>query len=126
MLGTYALSAGYYDAYYARAQRARTLIRRDFTERFDAGVDLVLTPTTPTPAFRLGDKVGDPLAMYLSDVYTATASLAALPALSVAVGRSDEGRRIGCQLIAREFAEGTLFRAGSCIERRFPPAELPA
>jgi aspartyl-tRNA(Asn)/glutamyl-tRNA(Gln) amidotransferase subunit A len=123
LIGTFVLSAGYYDAYYAKAARVRTLIRRDFLDAFEAGFDLVLTPTTPTPAFKLGEKVGDPLAMYLADVYTATVNLAGLPAISVPVALSSGGLPIGAQLIAAGFRESTLFRAAAEIERiagRFP------
>ena len=119
MLGTYALSAGYYDAFYGKAQRVRTLLRRDFTDVFDSGVDLLLTPTTPTPAFRLGEKVDDPLAMYLSDTYTATANLAGLPAMSLPVGLTVSGLPIGAQLIGPMFEEERLFRAGAVIETLF-------
>jgi aspartyl-tRNA(Asn)/glutamyl-tRNA(Gln) amidotransferase subunit A len=115
MLGTYALSAGYYDAYYAKAQRVRTLIRRDFDRAF-ATVDAVVAPTAPTPAFRLGEKVADPLAMYLNDVFTIPAPLAGLPALSIPCGLSGEGLPIGLQLIGRPFDEATLFRVASAHE----------
>jgi aspartyl-tRNA(Asn)/glutamyl-tRNA(Gln) amidotransferase subunit A len=117
MLGTYALSTGYYDAYYGKAQRARTLLRREFDGVFGGGVEVLLTPTTPTPAFRLGEKIDDPLAMYLSDVFTTTANLAGLPALSVPVGRSTGGLPIGAQLLGPAFAEASLLRAGAAIER---------
>jgi aspartyl-tRNA(Asn)/glutamyl-tRNA(Gln) amidotransferase subunit A len=116
MLGTYALSAGYYDRYYGKAQRARKLLRADFDRAFDAGVDLVLAPTTPTPAFRFGEKAADPVQMYLSDVYTVTANLVGLPAMSLPAGESPEGLPIGCQLLAPHFGERTLFRAGAAIE----------
>jgi aspartyl-tRNA(Asn)/glutamyl-tRNA(Gln) amidotransferase subunit A len=120
MLGTFALSAGYYDAYYGKAQRVRALIRQDFVQRFDDGVDLILTPVTPTPAFRLGEKLSDPLEMYLSDVYTVTANLAGLPALALPVGRNREGLPLGAQLIGPPHGEALLFRAGSVLERHFP------
>jgi aspartyl-tRNA(Asn)/glutamyl-tRNA(Gln) amidotransferase subunit A len=126
MLGTFALSAGYQDEYYGKAQRARALLRQDFMDRFREGFDLILTPTTPTTAFRLGEKLDDPLAMDLSDIYTTTASLAGLPAMSVPVGLSDDGHPIGAQLIGREFDEESLLRAGSCIEHTSPPETLPA
>jgi aspartyl-tRNA(Asn)/glutamyl-tRNA(Gln) amidotransferase subunit A len=119
VLGTYALSAGYYDAYYGKAMRARTLLRRDFDEAFAAGCDLLLTPTAPTTAFPLGEKADDPLAMYLSDVYTVTMNLAGVPALSVPGGSDRRGLPIGVQLVARDFAEATLFRAGAVLERAF-------
>ena len=109
MLGTYALSAGYYDAYYLKAQRVRTLIRREFDSAF-ADVDLVLTPTTPGVAFRLGEKTDDPLAMYLNDLFTIPANIAGIPAVSVPCGFSD-GMPVGLQLMAPAFQEQTLLRA---------------
>jgi aspartyl-tRNA(Asn)/glutamyl-tRNA(Gln) amidotransferase subunit A len=115
MLGTYVLSAGYYDAYYGRAQRVRTLIRRDFDRAF-AEVDAIVTPTTPTPAFRLGEKTDDPLAMYLNDVFTIPAPIAGVPALSVPCGRSPEGLPIGLQLVGRPFDEATLFQLAAAYE----------
>ena len=115
MLGTYVLSAGYYDAYYAKAQRVRTLLRREF-ERAFAEVDVVAAPTTPTPAFRLGEKTDDPLAMYLNDVYTAPAPIAGIPALSVPCGLSREGLPIGLQLMARPFGEPALFQVAGAYE----------
>jgi aspartyl-tRNA(Asn)/glutamyl-tRNA(Gln) amidotransferase subunit A len=121
LLGTFALSAGYHDAYYGRAQQARSLLRADFQRLFDDGLHLLLTPTTPSTAFRLGEKLDDPLAMYLSDVYTVTPSLAGLPALSVPVGTSSAGLPIGVQLIGPPFGEPLLLRAGAAIE---PPAPL--
>ena len=130
MLGTYALSAGYYDAFYGKALRVRTLLRKDFLDAFASGIDLLLSPTTPTPAFRLGEKVDDPLAMYLSDVYTATMNLAGIPALSVPVGLTRSGLPIGVQLTGADFGESTLFRAGAVLEsvcgRFFPPMAPPA
>ena len=104
MLGTYALSSGYYDAYYAKAQAVRTLIRRDF-ERVFEDVDVLVTPVTPTTAFQLGEKIEDPLHMYLSDLFTLSASLAGLPAISVPCGFSREGLPIGMQLMGRPFEE---------------------
>jgi aspartyl-tRNA(Asn)/glutamyl-tRNA(Gln) amidotransferase subunit A len=125
LLGTFVLSAGYHDAYYGRSLRVRALLRRDFLDLFATGFDAVLTPTTPTPAFPLGEKVSDPLAMYLSDVYTATANLAGLPALAVPVAVSD-GLPLGVQILGPDFAEGRLFRIGASLERAFgtfvPPA----
>ncbi len=117
MLGTYALSAGYYDAYYLRAQKVRTLIRRDFEQAFAAGVDAVVSPTCPTTAFRLGEKSGEPLAMYLSDVYTVPANLAGLPGISVPCGFDQGGLPIGVQLVGRPFDEGTLLRLARAAER---------
>jgi aspartyl-tRNA(Asn)/glutamyl-tRNA(Gln) amidotransferase subunit A len=125
MLGTYALSAGYHDAYYGKAQRARTLIRQDFVDCFNSGVDLLLTPTTPTTAFRLGEKVDDPLTMYLSDIYTATVNLAGLPAVSIPLSLSDNGLPIGGQLIAKDFDECALFRAAGVLQTGFPPLVPP-
>lgn len=115
MLGTYALSAGYYDAYYLKALKVRTLIRRDFERVFDMA-DVVLTPTTPTTAFRLGEKVGDPLQMYLSDVYTISANLAGLPAISLPCGFDADGLPIGLQLMGRDFEEQTLLNAAFLLE----------
>ncbi len=125
MLGTNALSAGYYEAFYGKAQRVRTVVRRDFTERFAEGIDLLLTPTTPTAAFRLGEKLNDPLSMYLADVYTVGASLAGLPALSVPVGRNRDGLPLGAQLIGADYAEETLFRAAGALEARYGCEEPP-
>jgi aspartyl-tRNA(Asn)/glutamyl-tRNA(Gln) amidotransferase subunit A len=116
LLGTYVLSAGYYEAYYGKAQRVRTLIRRDFEEAFGA-CDLLLTPTSPETAFRLGAKSDDPLAMYLSDVFTVSANLAGLPALSLPCGRS-EGLPVGLQLIGRPLDEAMILRVGDAFERR--------
>ncbi|RPJ65534.1 MAG: Asp-tRNA(Asn)/Glu-tRNA(Gln) amidotransferase subunit GatA [Acidobacteria bacterium] len=122
MLGTYALSAGYYDAYYRKAQQVRTLIRRDYDEAF-ARVDLVALPTTPTPAFRLGERLDDPLQMYLADVFTVGAPLAGLPALSVPCGRVAGGELpAGLQLIGRMFDEATLLRAADALERELDPS----
>jgi len=119
MIGTYALSAGYYDAYYGKAQKVRTLLRRDFAEAFRT-VDLVLTPTSPTPAFRLGEKVDDPLTMYLSDVFTIPCNLAGIPGISVPCGRSPEGLPIGVQLLGKHFDEETVLSAAAAIERAMP------
>lgn len=116
VLGTFALSAGYRDAFYVKAQKARTLIRRDFLEVFRSGIDLLLAPTTPTGPFRLGEKVDDPLAMYLSDVFTASANLAGLPALSLPVGRSSLGLPIGVQLVGPDLDEPTVFAAAAAVE----------
>ena len=123
LIGTYVLSAGYYDAYYLKAQKVRTLIKRDFDEAWNK-VDVVLTPTTPSPAFAQGEKTGDPLAMYLEDIFTVTVNMAGLPGLSVPAGLSGEGTPLGLQLIGKPFDEGTLFRAGKAIEDaagRFTP-----
>ena len=125
LIGTYVLSAGYYDAYYLKAQKVRTLIKRDFDEAWN-NVDLVLTPTTPSPAFAFGEKSGDPLAMYLEDIFTVTVNMAGLPGISVPGGLSSQGTPLGLQLIGKPFDEGTLFRAGQVIENaagRFPVPE---
>ena len=116
MLGTYALSSGYYDAYYGKAQAVRTLICQDFRTAFQ-DVDLIVTPVTPTPAFRLGEKCEDPLQMYLSDIYTISINLAGLPAISVPCGFSKAGLPIGVQLIGRPFEEETLLRAAHAYEQ---------
>jgi aspartyl-tRNA(Asn)/glutamyl-tRNA(Gln) amidotransferase subunit A len=115
MLGTYVLSAGYYDAYYLKAQQVRTLIRRDYEAAFER-CDVVAMPTSPTPAFRLGEKTDDPLQMYLADVFTVSANLTGLPAISVPGGTSSEGLPIGLQLTGRAFDEGMILRAAAGVE----------
>jgi len=115
MLGTYVLSAGYYDAYYLKAQKVRALIRRDFENAF-ASCDLLAVPTVPEPAFRIGEKIENPLSMYLSDIFTVTANLAGVPALSVPSGFTRSGLPLGCQLIGNFFDEPTLFAAARVIE----------
>ncbi|MQA88930.1 MAG: Asp-tRNA(Asn)/Glu-tRNA(Gln) amidotransferase subunit GatA [Gemmatimonas sp.] len=115
MLGTYVLSAGYYDAYYGRAQRVRRLISHDFTNVFASGVDALFTPTTPTPAFRLGERTDDPYEMYLSDVFTVTANLAGVPALSLPIGDVD-GLPVGGQLMGPPWSEGSLLRIATALE----------
>jgi aspartyl-tRNA(Asn)/glutamyl-tRNA(Gln) amidotransferase subunit A len=115
LIGTYVLSAGYYDAYYLKAQQVRTLIKRDFDEAWDK-VDVVLTPTTPAPAFAQGEKSGDPVAMYLEDIFTVTVNMAGLPGISVPAGLSAQGTPLGLQLIGKPFDEATLFRAAQAIE----------
>ncbi|MEO6119791.1 MAG: Asp-tRNA(Asn)/Glu-tRNA(Gln) amidotransferase subunit GatA [Terriglobales bacterium] len=115
MLGTYALSAGYYDAYYIKAQRVRALIAQDFTEALQQ-VDAIVTPTTPTPAFKLGEKADDPLAMYLADIYTVTASLAGIPGISVPCGLSGKKLPIGLQVLGRHFDEATILRVAHAVE----------
>jgi aspartyl-tRNA(Asn)/glutamyl-tRNA(Gln) amidotransferase subunit A len=119
MLGTYVLSAGYYDAYYLKAQQVRTLIRRDYEQAFAGGgaVDMIAMPTSPTPAFRIGEKVADPLQMYLIDVFTVSANLTGLPAISVPCGFSVSGLPIGLQLTGRRFDEATLLRAADAYQR---------
>jgi aspartyl-tRNA(Asn)/glutamyl-tRNA(Gln) amidotransferase subunit A len=116
MIGTYVLSAGYYDAYYLRAQRVRALIARDFTQAFDK-VDVILTPTAPSAAFGIDEKSDDPIAMYLNDVFTVPVNLAGLPGISVPAGLSAEGLPLGLQLIAKAFDEETLFRVAQVIEQ---------
>jgi aspartyl-tRNA(Asn)/glutamyl-tRNA(Gln) amidotransferase subunit A len=115
MLGTYALSAGYYDAYYLKAQKVRTLLARDFEEALTK-VDAILTPTAPTPAFRLGEKTDDPLAMYLADIYTVTADLVGVPGVSVPCGKTRAGLPIGLQVMGRHFEEGTVLRVAQAVE----------
>ena len=116
MLGTYALSAGYYDKYYQKAQRVRTLIRHDFERTFE-DVDALITPTTPTPPFRLGEKTDDPLEMYLNDIYTVTANLAGLPGLTVPIGEhpNEPHLPVGLQLLGPHFDEALLLQIGEAI-----------
>jgi aspartyl-tRNA(Asn)/glutamyl-tRNA(Gln) amidotransferase subunit A len=115
LIGTYVLSAGYYDAYYLKAQKVRSLIKRDFDEAF-ASVDVVLTPTTPNPAFALGEKTADPLSMYLEDIFTVTVNMAGLPGISVPAGLSKQGTPLGLQIIGKPFDEATVLRAAQAIE----------
>lgn len=115
MIGTYVLSAGYYDAYYKKAQRVRTLVSQDFADVFEK-VDVILTPTTPTPAFAIGEKM-DPVTMYLNDVFTVPASLAGLPGISVPAGFSAQGTPLGLQIIGRAFDEETVFKTAAVIEK---------
>ncbi len=116
LLGTYVLSAGYYDAYYLKAQKVRTLLARDFEEAFKQ-VDVIVTPTCPTPAFKLGEKVDDPLAMYLADIYTVTADLAGIPGISIPCGETKEKLPIGLQILGQHFDESTILRVASAYER---------
>ena len=116
MLGTYVLSAGYYDAYYRKAQQVRTLITDDFTNAFE-DVDAIVAPVSPVPAFKIGERVDDPLAMYLSDIYTLTADLSGVPAMSVPCGESAEGLPIGLQIFAKHFDEATMLRVAYHYER---------
>jgi aspartyl-tRNA(Asn)/glutamyl-tRNA(Gln) amidotransferase subunit A len=116
MLGTYVLSHGYYDAYYLKAQKVRTLIARDFAKAFDE-VDAIAAPVSPFPAFRLGEKVDDPVAMYLSDIYTITGSLAGIPCMSVPCGSTREGLPVGMQILTRHFDETTMFRLADALEK---------
>ncbi|MFB6419715.1 MULTISPECIES: Asp-tRNA(Asn)/Glu-tRNA(Gln) amidotransferase subunit GatA [Bradyrhizobium] len=126
MIGTYVLSAGYYDAYYLRAQKVRTLIKKDFEDCFAAGVDAILTPATPSAAFGIGEKGGaDPVEMYLNDIFTVTVNMAGLPGIAVPAGKDAQGLPLGLQLIGRPFDEETLFSLGEVIEQaagRFTPA----
>ena len=115
LLGTYALSAGYYDAYYKKAQQVRTLLTRDFLTAFQQ-VDVLVTPTAPTPAFKLGEKTDDPLSMYLADIYTVTANLAGICGISVPCGESSQGLPIGAQILGRHFDEATVLRAAQAVE----------
>src|SRR4029077_7733302 len=116
MLGTYALSAGYYDAYYLRAQKVRSLIARDFSDAFQK-VDAIITPTAPTPAFRLGEKTADPLQMYLADIYTVTGSLAGVPGISVPCGKTKAGLPIGMQIFGPHFEEGRVLQLARAFEK---------
>ncbi|HEV2114182.1 MAG TPA: Asp-tRNA(Asn)/Glu-tRNA(Gln) amidotransferase subunit GatA [Terriglobales bacterium] len=116
MLGTYALSAGYYDAYYLKAQKVRTLLTRDFEEAFQK-VDAIVTPSTPTPAFKLGEKTDDPLAMYLNDIYTVTADLVGIPGISVPCGTTNSGLPVGLQILGRHFDETTILRLAHLHEQ---------
>ncbi|MEK9833556.1 MAG: amidase family protein, partial [Rhodospirillaceae bacterium] len=115
MIGTYVLSAGYYDAYYLKAQRVRTRIAEDFRSAWDS-CDVILTPTTPSAAFAIGEKMDDPIAMYLNDIFTVPASMAGLPAISVPAGLSGDGLPLGLHMIAPAFGEETLFRAAGFLE----------
>ena len=122
LVGTYVLSAGYYDAYYRRAQQMRALIAQDFRNVFDRGVDLLFTPTVPSPAFKAGEKLADPIAMYMSDIFTVTANLAGLPAISLPIGRV-KGLPIGGQLIGQAFLEDEMLEAAYALERVVPATD---
>ena len=115
MLGTYALSAGYYDAYYLRAQKVRALIARDFSQAFEQ-VDAIITPTTPTAAFKLGEKTSDPLQMYLADIYTVTGSLAGIPGMSVPCGQTKAGLPVGMQIFGSHFGEARILQLAHSFE----------
>jgi len=127
MLGTYALSAGYYDAYYKKALKVRRLIREDYETAFRE-VDVLMGPTSPTPAFRLGERTADPLAMYLSDVYTVSCNLAAIAGISIPAGFTKAGLPVGLQILGNVFSEEKLLRVARMYERetdwaaRLPPA----
>ncbi|PYT26046.1 MAG: Asp-tRNA(Asn)/Glu-tRNA(Gln) amidotransferase GatCAB subunit A [Acidobacteria bacterium] len=116
MLGTYVLSAGYYDAYYLKAQKVRTLIARDFSNAFSQ-VDAIVAPVSPFPAFKIGEKLDDPMAMYLSDIYTITGDLAGIPCMSVPCGKTAEGLPVGMQILAKHFDEARMFRLADAFER---------
>ena len=122
LVGTYVLSSGYYDAYYRRAPQARALIAQGFRNAFDRGVDLLFTPTTPTTAFKAGEKLADPVSMYLSDIFVCTANLAGLPALSLPIGRV-KGLPVGGQFIGQAFREDEMLEAAYALERVVPATE---
>jgi len=125
MIGTFALSSGYYEAYYGRAMKVRTLIRQDYEKVFK-GVDVLMAPVSPTPAFRIGEKTDDPLAMYLSDIYTVTANLAGIPALSVPCGFTSGGLPVGLQILGSHFEEATLLRLAQNYVNSFPVTAPPS
>ena len=116
MLGTYALSAGYYDAYYKKAQQVRTLIKRDFEKVFEA-VDIIAAPVSPTPAFKIGEKTEDPLQMYLADIFTISSNLAGVPGISIPCGFTSDNLPVGLQLIGRHFDEETLLKTAYAYEQ---------
>jgi aspartyl-tRNA(Asn)/glutamyl-tRNA(Gln) amidotransferase subunit A len=116
ILGTFVLSHGYYDAYYLRALKVRTLIKRDFDAVFSE-FDCIITPTSPTPAFKIGEKIEDPLKMYLSDIYTISVNLAGIPAISLPCGFTKSGLPVGLQILAKPFAEETLFKVAHAYEQ---------
>ena len=116
ILGTFALSSGYYDAYYLKAQKVRTLIKRDFDEAFKK-FDCIITPTSPTAAFKIGEKTSDPLSMYLSDIFTISANLAGIPAMSVPCGFTKDNLPIGMQILSKPFDEETIFRTAFTYEQ---------
>lgn len=124
MLGTYVLSSGYYDAYYSKAQKARALVKQDYQKAF-ANCDAILTPTSPSTAFRIGEKSDDPLAMYLNDIYTVSANLAGIPGVSIPCGLSDENLPIGLQLVGNFWSEDVLLNLGNVYEKEFPLASKP-
>ena len=125
LIGTYVLSAGYYDAYYLKAQKVRTLISHDFTKAFET-VDVMLTPSTPSPAFGIGERMDDPLSMYLNDIFTVSLNMAGLPGISVPAGLSQEGTPLGLQLIGKAFDEATILRTGQIIEHAAGDLPTPA
>ena len=125
LIGTYVLSAGYYDAYYLKAQRVRALVAQDFAQAFER-VDCLLAPTAPSAAFAIGEHSADPIAMYLNDLFTVPADLAGLPAISVPAGLSGDGLPLGLQIIGRPFDEETVLRAAEAMERAAQFSDLPA
>jgi aspartyl-tRNA(Asn)/glutamyl-tRNA(Gln) amidotransferase subunit A len=125
MLGTYALSAGYYDQYYLKAQKVRTLLVRDFERAFES-VDAVIAPTSPTTAFALGERVNDPVSMYLSDIYTVPVNLAGLPALSVPCGSTASGLPVGLQIMVDKFREPVMFRVARAYEHAAGAFPVPS
>ncbi len=124
MLGTYVLSSGYYDAYYSKAQKVRMLLKQDFLNAFET-CDAILTPTAPTTAFKIGEKSDDPLAMYLSDIYTASANLAGIPGISIPCGVSAENLPIGLQLVGTHWSEAVLLNLANAYETQFPLGATP-
>jgi aspartyl-tRNA(Asn)/glutamyl-tRNA(Gln) amidotransferase subunit A len=124
MIGTYVLSAGYYDAYYKKAQQIRALIARDFKQAFEK-CDVLLTPTAPTAAFAAGEKMDDPVTMYLNDMFTIPASMAGLPGISVPAGLDKDGLPLGLQILGRAFDEETVFRVGAALEKAAAFASRP-
>jgi aspartyl-tRNA(Asn)/glutamyl-tRNA(Gln) amidotransferase subunit A len=124
ILGTYVLSSGYYDAYYRKAGKVRTLMRNDFSKAFEA-CDMIVTPVTPGTAFRIGEKVEDPLSMYLSDIFTIPVNLAGLPAISVPCGFDGNGLPIGLQIIGRPLDESTIFQAAYVVEQERALRKIP-
>jgi aspartyl-tRNA(Asn)/glutamyl-tRNA(Gln) amidotransferase subunit A len=116
LVGTYVLSAGYFDAYYLKAQKVRTLIAKDFQDAFAQHCDLIVAPTAPTAAFKIGEKFSDPMQMYLNDIFTIPVNLAGLPGMSVPCGFNSKGLPIGLQLIGKPWDEATLFKVGSAYE----------
>ena len=116
MLGTYALSSGYYDAYYRKGQKVRTLIKKDFEDAFQ-GVDVIVTPTSPTAAFKIGEKTADPLQMYLSDIFTISVNLAGVPAISVPCGFTSDNLPVGLQFIGKHFDEESILKVSYAYEQ---------
>jgi aspartyl-tRNA(Asn)/glutamyl-tRNA(Gln) amidotransferase subunit A len=116
LIGAYVLSSGFYDAFYVKAQKVRSLIVKDFSDAFKDHCDVIVSPTTPTPPFKIGEKVSDPLTMYLNDLFTIPVNLAGLPGISLPCGFSDNGLPIGLQLIGKPWDEATLFQVASAFE----------